>query len=64
MKYIELNDELKEKVKSQDLSGSGMDFVRVITKNGIRYSATLLNEKRLKVNESLDEEDIENIEAR
>lgn len=64
MQYIELEDEWKEKLDYEKLSGSGYDFVALELEDGTRFSATLLNEKRLKVNNNMDLEDIEEIHVR
>ena len=64
MEYIELSDEWLDEFSNEELSGSGYDFVVLTLKDGTRHSATLLNEKRIKVNNEMNLDDVEDIEVR
>jgi len=64
MEYIELPDEWLDELSSDELSGSGYDFVVLTLNDGTRHSATLLNEKRIKVNNEMSLDDVEDIEVR
>ena len=64
MVYVKLDEMWKNHVKSKDLGGKGYDFVVVEMENGNIYSAQLFNEKKLKMMEDVDLENIKDIKPR